>query len=282
MKSIIRNRRYLVYWVLSLFVSCTYFFVLRGVIPFPRSLTLGIIEIRVYSICILSGILFVAWQFDKNKYLYKDLRRLDVIDFLFWVILPGIIGARVWHVATDFYLYKDNLFEILYIWNGGLGIFGGMIGGLLGLYLYTKIKKIDFVKVLTLLSVFLPLGQVIGRFGNLANKELLGQETKLPWGMYIKVFNKSYHPSFLYEQIGNLILFLILFFLFKKYGLLKELAYVYLLGYGTVRLIVDIFRTENKVWGNMTVAQIVSLFLIFISGLLLLVNKHYLLYKHKK
>lgn len=147
-------------------------------------------------------------------------------DSFWWVIIPAIIGARLYHVF-DLWgeYYSVYPIEILYIWNGGLAIFGALIGGFLGLYLYWRFKiknfqpkagppmeeklKIQFLALLNLISFSLPLAQSIGRLGNYVNKELFGLPSSLPWA--IRIGNQTYHPLFAYEAIWLLIGFLIMY-----------------------------------------------------------------------
>ncbi len=246
-------------------VTAIYFFMLRGEIPFPKSVSLGFLDIHLYGVFILSGVCIVSFLFDREKQKYPELKKVDTVDALLWILIPAIIFARLWHVATDFFLYTDNIQEIFFIWNGGLGIFGGLIGGLAGAYFYAKKNSIDLVKALSLVAVFLPLGQVIGRFGNFANRELYGNKTDLPWGLFLEEYKKSFHPTFAYEQVGNFLLFLILFSLYRKLGLSRKWISIYLLGYSVVRFCVDAFRKEPRIWMNMTVAQIICLVLVFVN-----------------
>jgi phosphatidylglycerol:prolipoprotein diacylglycerol transferase len=239
---------------------------LRGYFSFPKSLNLGFIEIQFYSLFILAGISLVAYLFDKEKSKYKELRSIDTTTALMWILIGALIGARLWHIVTDNHLYSENLVEMLYLWNGGLGIFGGIIGGFIGAYYYRKSIKTNFIKALSLLAVYLPLGQVIGRFGNFSNKELYGRETDLPWGFYLEEFGKSFHPTFTYEQVGNLLVFIFLYFWYKKFGLSKDLIIIYLSGYAVVRFVVDFSRLENRVLLNLTVAQLTSFILILLAG----------------
>lgn len=256
-----------IFFILSVFsIGLIYLSLLRGAFNFPSNINLGFVEIQIYSIFILSGIGIVAYLFDREKSKYKELKSIDTTSALMWIIIGSVVGARLWHVITDFHLYSDNLTEILYIWNGGLGIFGGILGGFTGAYYYRKSIKTDFIKALSLLAVYLPLGQVIGRFGNFSNKELYGRVTQLPWGFYIEEFNQTFHPTFAYEQVGNLALFMILYLCYKKLGLSRDLIIFYLGGYALVRFLVDFFRLEDRVFLNLTVAQLTSLFLILLAG----------------
>lgn len=266
MNSTIDKRKVLLFTILVFSIIPIYFIFLTGYFKFPKSLDLRIIEIQFYSLFIFAGISLVAYLFDKEKTKYKDLKSIDTTTALLWIIVGALIGARLWHVVTDYHLYSDNPIEVLFIWNGGLGIFGGIIGGFIGAYYYRKSIKTNFVKALSLLAIYLPLGQVIGRFGNFSNQELYGKETNMPWGFYIEKFNNSFHPTFAYEQVGNLLVFVFLYYFYKKFGLSRNLIVLYLAGYAIVRFLVDFLRLEDRVFINLTVAQLTTLLLILLAG----------------
>jgi len=266
MNSTIEKRNVILFTILVLLILPIYWVFIRGYFDFPKSLNLGFIEIQFYSLFILGGISFVSYLFDKEKSKYKELRSIDTTTALMWILIGSLIGARLWHVVTDYHLYAENPIEILHIWNGGLGIFGGIIGGFVGAYYYRKSIKTNFIKALSLLAVYLPLGQVIGRFGNFSNKELYGREMNLLWGFYIEEFEKSFHPTFAYEQVGNLLVFIFLYLWYKKFGLSKDLIVIYLAGYAIVRFLVDFSRLEDRILFNFTVAQLTSIILILLAG----------------
>ena len=244
-----------------------YLLLLRSHLNLPTDISVGPLNVRTYAIFILLGISLSAYLFNIYKDKEKSLKNVDVLDALLWIIIPAIIGGRIWHLITDFSIYKDNLIEMLYIWNGGMGIFGGIIGGFFGAYIYSKKNKADLRKGLSLLAVFLPIGQVIGRFGNFANKELYGFETNVPWGMVLSENGKIYHPTFMYEQIGMFVLFLLMFWQFSKRGISEIFIPLYLGGYGVVRFSVDFFRTEPEILFGFTVAQHTSIVMILIAVL---------------
>lgn len=251
--------------LLSLIIPI-YVLALRGFVAIPQGFSLGVISINFYSIFLLSGIYICAYLFDKNKSKFKETKKINTYDALLWIIIPSIIFARLWHVATDFELYSQDLLGIFRVWNGGLGIFGGIFGGILGAKLYTLRLNIKLLPSLALVSVFLPLGQVIGRFGNFFNRELYGYETNLPWGFYVSEIGKSFHPSFAYEQVGNLLLFFLLLITYRKKGLKNYLVGIYLCGYSAVRFLIDFSRTEERVLWNLTAAQITSVMIVLIVG----------------
>ncbi len=161
------------------------------------------------------------------------LKSLDIYQTLTWILLPAIVSARLYHVWDYWQYYQENLVEILFVWQGGLGIFGGILGGLVGLAIFLKfkvqsskfkntIKNLKFTAIflsyLDLGVVGLAIGQAIGRWGNFFNQELYGLPTNLPWGIYIHPENRLpgfenfsyFHPLFFYESLGCLLIFLIL------------------------------------------------------------------------
>jgi phosphatidylglycerol:prolipoprotein diacylglycerol transferase len=171
----------------------------------------------------------------------------------FWAVISGIIGARIYHVIDFLDYYSKYPINILRIWNGGLGIWGGLTGGVLGSVLYLKVKRKKILPWLDAISVVTPLGQSIGRWGNFFNKEIFGKPTTLPWGLYIKPQNRPveyldferFHPLFIYESILNLILFVILFKTYKKHhGREKPGSYMslYLGGYSIIRFFMEFLR----------------------------------------
>ena len=200
----------------------------------------------------------------------------------FWSIFYGVLGARFYHVIDFWAYYKTNLLEILKIWNGGLGIWGGIFGGFLGATTYLKIKNQSIIPWLDSISISIPIGQAIGRWGNFFNKEIFGLPTKLPWGIFVEPKNRpnnfstfsNFHPLFLYESLLCLLLFLIMIFLYKK---CKEkylgkgfFVALYLFGYSLIRFSLDFLRLER--WeislGNnvsLNVSQCISILNIVIA-----------------
>jgi len=199
----------------------------------------------------------------------------------FWAILFGIIGARIYHVIDLFGYYSTHLLDIFKIWRGGLGIWGALIGGIIGTYFYLKFKHEKILPWLDVVSVVVPLGQAIGRWGNFFNNELFGYPTTLPWGIYVSPNNRpeqflifdKFHPLFIYESVLNLILFLTLFKIYKKFS--KNLPSgvflaLYLGGYSVIRFFLEFMRIspweinlENGIALN--VSQCISILVLAFS-----------------
>lgn len=176
---------------------------------------------------------------------------VQLIEELFWwVVIGGIAGARIYHVIDKWQeIYRLNPLGILYIWNGGLGIWGALAGGVIGLLSYWVIKlkkKVPFVGLLDIVLFGVPLGQAIGRWGNFFNNEIVG---------------KNGEPLFLYESVLDLVLFGVLVKVSRmgQLGRIGHITGVYLIGYGLIRLILEPMRHEAIVW-RIVESPVASLF----------------------
>ena len=243
----------------------------------PVLFSIGNIEIRWYSVLILVAI-FIAISM-----LIREGKRFNIPkDFLFnmafWVIIFGIIGARIYYCIFNFSLYKDNVFDIFKIWEGGLAIHGGLIAGFITLLVYTKKYNVNTIKITDMASIPLLLAQAIGRWGNFFNSEAHGAATtyyhlsevlhipeKIIEGM--KIGNVYYHPTFYYESLYCLVGVIILLFV-RRYRYLKrgQLTTLYMMYYSLGRFFIESLRTDSLMFGPFKVAQIVSV-ILFLVGL---------------
>lgn len=239
------------------------------------------VTIRFYGFIIAVG--FILAVLFGGRMAYKWKMSLDkMLDVLLYGTVAGIIGARLYYVAFEWDSYKDDLLSIFRIWEGGLAIYGGIIGGVLAAYFVCKKNGLDFLKLLDLFGMSVLIGQGIGRWGNFTNQEAFGINTTLPWGMWSeKTYNyinanydtllkngiemeatKPVHPTFLYESIWCLVGFVILYIVckhFKKFD--GQLILGYGIIYGLERAVVEGLRTDSLYIGNTTlrVSQILSL-----------------------
>jgi len=245
------------------------------------ALDLGFIQIYWYSIMILLGLLVglaIIYYEVKKKNINADF----FTNLAFYAIIIGIISARLYYVLFNWSYYSNNLLEILEIWNGGLAIHGGIIGGGLFTLFYCKKYKVNIYRILDICVVGLIIAQAIGRWGNFFNQEAYGMLTTkealtslhIPGfiidGMYI---NGGYHhPTFLYESIWNVIGFIILLIVRKTVKYLKtgQLTGIYLVWYSLGRVFIEGMRTDSLMLGNIRIAQLVSIILI-IAGIILIV-----------
>ena len=185
----------------------------------------------------------------------------------FWTILGGVLGSRLYHVADYYTYYAQNPIKILFLWEGGLGIIGAIVGGTIATIIYLSIKRKKIKPWLDVIATVTPLGQSIGRWGNYFNKEIHGSQTNLPWGIY----SPKVHPLFLYESILDFGLFILLYWLFKKRNSKSNLE-IYLILYATIRLSLEPLRMGLNTWEirGVNVAQIISLAVILLVGLYLI------------
>ena len=176
-------------------------------------------------------------------------------------IIAGVLGARLYHVASMHEYYLANPMQILMIWKGGLGIWGAVIFGVGAALAYSAINKEPILPWLDIAGVVLPLGQAIGRLGNFFNHELFGKTTSLPWGIEIPELAGKYHPIFAYESLLNTALF---FILYKSYPPKKagNTFARYIAGYSIIRFFLEFLRTDSWTIYGLNVAQTISILLI--------------------
>lgn len=225
------------------------------------------IDVYWYGLLIVSGmVLAIALIANELK---KQEQDPDLIyDLSLWVIPAAIIGARLWYVIFEFDRY-DSILEMINVRDGGLAIQGGIIAGVISGYIFSKRKKLNFIKLADIIFIFLPLAQAIGRWGNFINNEAYGYETNLPWAVIID--GKSYHPTFFYESLSNFILSMVLWYLYRNIKLKDGTTTSwYLIFYGIIRFFVEGLRTDSLYWGPIRVAQLISIVFILL-GIVLLV-----------
>lgn len=238
------------------------------------ALKLENINIYWYAIFIVVAciIAILLCKKDDGKYNIK----FENILKLFIIVMPiSIIFARLYFVIFKLDYYIKNPMEILNIANGGLAIYGGIIGAAITIAIYCKIKKIKMLDVLDYFVPFLALGQSIGRWGNFFNAEAYGTTTTniirmgvMENGKYIEV-----HPTFLYESISCLIIFIILYSIRNKRKYKGQLTAIYLSLYGITRSIIEQLRTDSLMLGNFRVSQILSIILFIVSTSIIIYKK---------
>ncbi len=243
---------------------------------------------HLYGLSIGVGLLLGIFVAQKKATHFKINQKL-LEDSLVWIAFPALVGARLYHLSTDWHLYeKASFLEIISIWNGGLGLFGALLGGLVGVALFSVVKTykqkktsffLSFFTVLDLLSFGAPIAQVIGRFGNYFNQELYGFATTLPWGIFIK--GEKYHPLFAYEALGTLSIFFLLHWMGnkKKFPIGKgQYACMYFTLYAVLRFWLEFLRIETArmsgLFGFFSTAQWVCVLICFISISIFWLRRH--------
>lgn len=241
-----------------------------------NALNLGPFKLNIYGFLIGVGIALGYLLILRRSKAYKIKKsEIDSPLLLLPLFLAGLF-ARIYHVLDYWDYYSTDIGQIPQIWNGGIGIIGGLVGFVLGTFLFSKIKNLSFLTVMDIFAPSVALAQSIGRLGNYFNKEGFGPPTNLPWGVYIppdsrpEIFSQftHFHPTFFYESIISLTIFVILLTLSKKLKHNGQLFFLYIGLYGGTRFLLEFLRVDTWTIGTIKVAQLVSLVLIFISILL--------------
>jgi len=227
----------------------------------PRTLSIGPFTAHYYGLIIAIGlILAVVYACRRSKDF--GLKEDDILDGVLWVTPFAIICARIYYVAFSWADYAANPISVLYIWEGGIAIYGGVIGAIIGMYAICKYKKIKFTTVLDLILMVFLIGQSIGRWGNFMNREAFGAATDSFFRMGL--FNEKtqlweyYHPTFLYESVWNAVGFVLLAFLSKKRQYDGQIALGYAAWYGLGRTFIEGLRVDSLWWGPFRVSQVLA------------------------
>lgn len=246
------------------------------------SFDVGSLQVQYYGVCVLLG--FLLWVFVTARLWRRGGG--DAIDAAWACLLAApvaFIGARLYHVITDYGLYRDDPSGIFDVAQGGLGIFGAIAGGVLALVVYANARRWPIATFLDCAIVGVPLAQALGRVGNYFNQELVGAPTNLPWGLSVDLAYRplgyqsfaTFHPAFLYEAILDISIFVALGLLWRP---LHErfrpgcVVGAYLILYGIVRLLVESLRIEPALEiGPFRLNMVIS-FLVILTGVLILIS----------
>ena len=227
----------------------------------PRILELGPLTIHYYGAIIALGLLLGMFYSCKRGRKF-GLKEDDILDGFLWVTPLAIVCARIYYVAFSWADYKDDPISVFYIWEGGIAIYGGVLGAILGMWILCKVKKLKLAAVLDLILTAFLIGQSIGRWGNFMNREAFGAATDAFTRMGL--FNTKtglweyYHPTFLYESLWNAVGFVILHSLAHKRKYDGQMALGYAAWYGLGRSIIEGLRVDSLWWGPFRVSQVLA------------------------
>lgn len=224
-------------------------------IPSPSSGTLDIgpLSVHAYGLMIALGVVAAVWLLGRRMEAAGVGTRDDASAVSVWGVVAGIIGARLYHVATDWSAFQHDLPRIVMIWKGGLGVPGGLLAGIVVGLWAGKRRGIPAAVLANLAAPSLPLAQAIGRVGNWFNQELFGKATTLPWALEISpdkipagyAVGTTFHPTFLYEALWNLALCGVLLAIDRRWTVRPpRLMAMYVLGYGVGRFWVEGLRID--------------------------------------
>lgn len=243
----------------------------------PQYLLVGPFTIYFYSLFILTGIVlgFLLARPEARRF---KISGEELALSIFYAVIPGFIGARLYHVIDQWLVYSGDPASAVAVWNGGLGILGGLAGGLLGLWFFSRRYRRPLLRLLDIYAPSVLLAQAIGRFGNWTNQEAFGQPTDAPWGIFIAPEHRPeqylgferFHPTFFYEAgfdlLGLAVLLLLRPKLRSKPGAVLG---AYLVIYGLGRFLVEFFRFDTAHIGGIATAHVIAAILV-IGGAYLL------------
>ena len=227
----------------------------------PRALEIGPLSIYLYGMIIALGmVLAVVYGCRRGKEF--GISADDITDGVLWIVPFAILCARLYYCVFSWDTYKDDLLSILFIWEGGLAIYGGVLGAALGVAVFCHFKKIKLPALLDLVALGFLIGQSIGRWGNFFNREAFGAATDSFFRMglmnkYTETW-EYYHPTFLYESLWNAVGFVLLHFLSKRRKYDGQIALGYAAWYGLGRTFIEGLRVDSLYWGPFRVSQVLA------------------------
>jgi len=226
----------------------------------PIAFQIGPIAVRWYGI-LMSSALAIGTLLAYREAVRQKLDPDQIINLVIIAAPLAFIGARAYYVIFRWSYYSTNPSEIPAIWHGGLAIHGALIAGVLAGYFFVKWQKLRFWQIADIVAPSIILGQAIGRWGNFFNQEAYGYPTDLPWAMYIDGAYR--HPTFLYESLWDLGVFLFLLWYRRRKGIKHgEVFLIYAILYSAGRFIVEAFRTDSLMLGSLRAAQVISVIII--------------------
>jgi len=250
----------------------------------PILVQIGPVTIRYYGVMYVVAIAVGFWLLAREVRRKKiPLSSESLLDLVLWTIPIAIIAARLYYVAFQWDYYGRNLVDIVKIWQGGLAIHGGVLGGILAVFLFSRYKKVPFWALTDAMVPSLILGQAIGRIGNLMNGDAYGVPTTLPWGIRFPADSPAgmaypgmaTHPSMIYEMILNLMAFAYLWAIRKRGYKDGFSTAMYFILYAVIRSIVTLTRGDDLYLGPVRAPHIASAIMILVFGLFIWRGKLY-------
>jgi prolipoprotein diacylglyceryl transferase len=230
-------------------------YVVIASIPSPsvNGFDIGPLRVTFYGICIALGVA-LAWSMLRRRYVTGGGDSATIERVVLWMVVIGFLGARTGYVITHSARFADEWWKVIAIWEGGLAFFGGLTAGAVTAVVLGRRWGADLRLLTDAAAPAVPLAQAVGRWGNYFNQELFGTPTDLPWGLEIDPAHRpaeysdaaTFHPTFLYESIGNLILVGVILWCERRFPPLRgRLLALYLIGYGALRFVMELLRTDT-------------------------------------
>jgi len=244
----------------------------------PKGFMLGPLDIRFYGIVIALGLMLAVIYGLKRKEQF-GLTEDNILDGVLMIVPIAIVCARAYYCIFSWKEFAHDPISVLYIWNGGIAIYGGVIGAVLGVWLFCKWKKLKMGAVLDITVLGFLIGQSIGRWGNFFNREAVGfLGDKTDWFLRMGLFNTTtgayeyFHPTFLYESLWNAIGFVVLHFLSKKRQYDGQVTLLYLFWYGLGRAMIEGLRMDSLYIGPFRVSQLLAILTCLTAAVILAIN----------
>ena len=227
----------------------------------PSYIEIGTFKIHFYGMIIAFGLMLAVF-YGLRRCKQFGIKSDDLLDGVLWIVPFAIICARAYYVIFEWDQYAADPISALYIWKGGLAIYGGVIGAAIGIIVFTKVKKISTGAIFDLVGLGFLIGQSIGRWGNFFNREAFGAQTDIfiRMGLTNPVTGavEYWHPTFLYESLWHAVGFVLLHFLSKKRQYDGQIALGYVAWYGLGRAFIEGLRTDSLWWGPFRVSQLLA------------------------
>lgn len=250
--------------------------------PSSGSIHLGPLKLNAYGVMIALGVIAAMWLWGRRVEARGIATRDDVSAIAIWAVPAGIVGARLYHVVTDWSRFDGDLMSIFKVWQGGLGIWGGITFGVLAGIWAAHRRGLPIGLLLTCVAPAIPLAQSIGRWGNWFNQELFGRPTTLPWALRVSDANAiaagypagtTFHPAFLYESVASALLCVALIVLDRRVVMRPgRLFFFYTAGYTAFRFFIEGLRIDPAHHiGGLRLNQWVSL-VVFVASVALIVR----------
>jgi len=234
----------------------------------PVIVSLGVLRVYSYGLMVAIGILAASWLLQRHA-ARRGLSADTVLDIVFWVVLCGLVGGRVFYVLLNADVYRQDPGEIIRLYKGGLVFQGSFIGGLIGALAVIRKKRLPVLGTLDLFAVYVPLAHAFGRIGCFLNGCCYGRPTQLPWGVRFPGFLEPVHPTQLYSAFFLVLIFAVLRRSERTKRFDGQIVGLYLMLYGAMRFVMEFFRGDNPaVLGGLSLFQYVSA-AMFLIGLML-------------
>ena len=253
----------------------------------PILIDLGFFQIRWYSLAYIFGIV-IGWLYaikiiklSSINYNFKQVQKSEFDDLIIYIVFGIILGGRFGYIIFyNFEYYSKNIFEIFQLWKGGMAFHGGLIGVIVSIFIFSKIKNLNFFKLTDIVSCVSPIGIFFGRIANFINGELYGKTSELPWSVIFPYAGSiARHPSQIYEALlEGIVLFILLnYFALKKSLIFKTgfISALFLILYSLFRMLSEVFREPDRNLGyflNYFSMGMILSFITLIVGLFIIMN----------